>query len=61
MHSILVQQVLAIALQGLSKSPATSTWQQKTDIKEKAHNALILCLGDEALKEVAKETLQQVY
>lgn len=44
MHTILVQQGLSIALQGLSKFPATMLDQLKSEVRKK--HTLILCLGD---------------
>lgn len=55
MKTMLVQQGLAQALKGESDMPSSLSTKQKSDILEKAHNTLISCLGDKALRQVAKE------
>ena len=54
-RAILVQQGLVGALRGESALSADLSPKQKTKIMEKAHSAIILCLGDRALREVARE------
>ena len=54
MRAILIQQGLVDALHGES-GLSTDSLKKKTDIMEKAHSAVILCLGDRALREVARE------
>lgn len=55
MKGMLVQQGLAQALDGETDMPISLSAEQKIDILEKAHSAIILCLGDKALRQVAKE------
>lgn len=52
MKALLIHQVLVEALIGV---PATVIEEKKMEIMEKAHNALILSLGDKPLREVTKE------
>ncbi|MQL00615.1 hypothetical protein EI005_25760, partial [Escherichia coli] len=55
MRAVLVQQGLVNALKGESALPATMPDQEKQDLIEKAKSTIILCLGDKALREVARE------
>lgn len=55
MRAMLVQQGLAQALKRESDMPISLSIEQKSNILEKAHSAIILCLGDKALRQVAKE------
>lgn len=55
MKALLVQQGLADALKGEKGFLEKMTEQQKDEIMEKAHSAIILCLTDKVLREVAKE------
>ena len=54
-RAILVQQGLVDALRGESGLSVNLSPKEKTEITEKAHSAIILCLGDRALREVASE------
>ncbi|CAA0807939.1 Unknown protein [Striga hermonthica] len=51
----LVQQGLFKALEGKEKLASTLSDEQKDEIMEKAHSAILLSLGDEVLREVASE------
>nr|KYP76711.1 Retrovirus-related Pol polyprotein from transposon TNT 1-94 [Cajanus cajan] len=55
MEAILIQQGCAEAIKGEEKMPSSLTQKEKTNMIEKAKSAIILCLGDKALKEVARE------
>ena len=55
MKALLVHQGLAKALEGRDKLPQGLTDIQKNKILEKAHSAILLCLGDEVLREVSEE------
>nr|CAN60557.1 hypothetical protein VITISV_035871 [Vitis vinifera] len=56
MKALLVQQGLQDALKGEKDIPKTLSEKEKNDILEKAQSAIILSLGDKALREVSKET-----
>ena len=53
MRAILVQQGLITALSGIEKLSDSLSDDQKDELMEKAHSAILLCLGDEVLREVA--------
>ena len=55
MQALLVYQGLAKFLKGKNALPESLLHREKDEIMEKAHNALLLCLSDEALREVSKE------
>ncbi|KAK2395140.1 alpha carbonic anhydrase [Trifolium repens] len=55
MRAILIQQKCVEALKGKTLMPANLSDAEKTEMDEKAHSAIILCLGDKVLREVAKE------
>lgn len=55
MRAVLVQQGLEDALEGENKLPTMLIEKEKKDLLSKAHNAIILCIGDKALREVSKE------
>ena len=55
MRALLVQQGLEEALEGEKNLPNTLSGKEKKEILDKAHSALILCLGDKVLREVSKE------
>ncbi|CAJ2640159.1 unnamed protein product [Trifolium pratense] len=55
MRAILTQQKCDEALLGEAHMPATLTPAEKTEMNNKALSAIILCLGDKVLREVAKE------
>ncbi|KAL8552053.1 hypothetical protein ACS0TY_000932 [Phlomoides rotata] len=59
MKALLVHQGLADALKDDSSSDeeeSSSTQAERAKMMEKAHSAIILCLGDKALREVSKES-----
>ncbi|KAK9067917.1 hypothetical protein SSX86_012028 [Deinandra increscens subsp. villosa] len=56
MRAILVHQGIVDALKGEASLPAGLTEEKKKETMDKAHSALILCLGDRVLREVSKET-----
>ena len=55
MEAILIQQGCDEVLKGELNMPPTLTHAKKKSIIDKARSAIILCLGDKALREVAKE------
>nr|KYP64658.1 Retrovirus-related Pol polyprotein from transposon TNT 1-94 [Cajanus cajan] len=55
MEAILIQQGCAEAIKGDEKMVSSLTQKEKTNMIEKARSAIILCLGDKALREVARE------
>ena len=55
MHSLLVQQGLWKALKGKNALPATLSNEEKEDLLEWAHSAILLSLGDEVLREIVDE------
>jgi hypothetical protein len=57
MRALLVHQGLAKALNGKDAMLGTMSYSNKDNIMEKAHSAILLCLGDEVLGEVSKETI----
>ena len=54
MRAILIQCVEA--LKGEAQMPAHLTLVEKTEMNDNAVSAIILCLGDKVLREVARET-----
>ncbi|KAH1249995.1 Retrovirus-related Pol polyprotein from transposon TNT 1-94 [Glycine max] len=57
MQAILVHQGLDDGLKGESSLLATMSDKEKKDLIEKAKSTIILCLGDKALREVAREPI----
>ena len=55
MRALLIHQGLEDALRGIGGLPATMSDQDKKALMEKAHNAIILSLGDKVLRKVSKE------
>ena len=55
MQAVLTQQKCALAVKGESALPATMSQAEKTEMVEKAMSAIVLCLGDKVLRNVAKE------
>ncbi|KAL8509344.1 hypothetical protein ACS0TY_016521 [Phlomoides rotata] len=55
MKALLVHHGLASALKPDEGQESSASREKKTEIKEKAHSAIILCLGDKPLREVSKE------
>jgi len=57
MREILIQQKCVEALKGEAQMSAHLTLAEKTEMNDKAVSAIILCLGDKVLREVARETI----
>jgi len=55
MEAVLIQQKCEKALKGEGSLPATMSRAEKTEMVDKARSAIVLCLGDKVLREVAKE------
>ncbi|KAB2061434.1 hypothetical protein ES319_A10G085000v1 [Gossypium barbadense] len=56
MQAMLIQQVLLKALSGRDKLPNTLSEEQKDEILEKKHSVILLCSGNEVLREAVEET-----
>ena len=56
-QALLVHQGWVKALEGKNTLPRTLLDVEKDAIIEKAHNTILLCLGDEVLREVSKEDI----
>ncbi|WKA12955.1 hypothetical protein VitviT2T_030296 [Vitis vinifera] len=54
MRALLVQQGLQDALLAEKNLPSTMQENEKAELLEKAHSAIILSLGDTVLRKVAK-------
>ncbi|KAE8700517.1 hypothetical protein F3Y22_tig00110556pilonHSYRG00215 [Hibiscus syriacus] len=59
MRALLVQQGIVEALQGPTALPTEMPEKERNSILEKAHSAIILSLGDKALREVSREITAQ--
>ena len=55
MEAILIQQGCLEALEGEMNMSSSLTPAEKTSMVNRARSAIILCLGDKTLREVAKE------
>jgi len=55
MEAVLIQQKCEKALKGDGALPVTMSRAEKTEKVDKARSAIVLCLGDKVLREVAKE------
>ncbi|KAL8539403.1 hypothetical protein ACS0TY_001141 [Phlomoides rotata] len=55
MKALLVHHGLASALKSNECEESSATAAKRVEILEKAHSAIILCLGDKPLREVSKE------
>jgi hypothetical protein len=55
MEAVLIQLKCEKALKGEGALPVTMSRAKKTEMVEKAKSAIVLCLGDKVLREVAKE------
>ncbi|KAL8493858.1 hypothetical protein ACS0TY_024865 [Phlomoides rotata] len=55
MKALLVHHGLVIALKSDKDDESSISRERKIEIMEKAHSAIILCLGDKPLREVSKE------
>jgi len=56
MEAVLIQQKCEKALKGEGALPVTMSRAEKTEMVDKAMSAIVLCLRDKVLREVAKET-----
>jgi hypothetical protein len=56
MEAVLIQQKCEKALKGEGSLPVTMSRAEKTEIVDKARSAIILCLENKVLREVAKDT-----
>ena len=57
MRALLVQQGLWKALKGKNALPGTLSDEEKEDLLERAHSAILLSLGDEVLREIVDEEI----
>ena len=57
MHALLVQQGLWKALKGKNALPVTLLEEEKEDLLERAHSAIMLSLRDEILREIVDEEI----
>ena len=57
MCALLVQQGLSKSLKGVEALPTTMYNEENDELMEKAHSTILLCLGNEVLREVAKENM----
>ena len=55
MEAVLIQQKYDKALKGEGESPVTMSQAKKTEMVDKTRSAIVLCLGDKVLRDVAKE------
>ncbi|KAL8463927.1 hypothetical protein ACS0TY_033748 [Phlomoides rotata] len=55
MKALLVHHGLSGALKTDESEESSAAAAKKVEINEKAHSAIILCLGDKPLREVCKE------
>ncbi|MCI63878.1 cytochrome P450, partial [Trifolium medium] len=55
MRGVLIQNKCVEALKGEAQKPASLFAAEKSEMNDKALSAIILCLGDKVLREVAKE------
>jgi len=55
MEAVLIQQKCEKALKGEGVLPVTMSRAEKTEMVDKAKSAIVLCLGDKVMREVAKE------
>jgi len=55
MEAVLIQQKCEKALKGEGALPVTMSRAEKTEMVDKAKSVIVLCLGDNVLREVVKE------
>jgi len=55
MEAVLIQQKWEKVLKGEGSLPVTMSRAEKIEMVDKARRAIVLCLGDKVLREVAKE------
>jgi len=56
MEAVLIQQKYDKALKGEGALPVTMSQAEKTEMVDKARSAIVLCLEDKVLRDVAKES-----
>jgi len=56
-EAVLIQQKCEKALKGEGVLPTTMSQAEKNGIVDKAKSAIVLCLGDKDLRDVAKEPI----
>ena len=52
-RALMVQQELSKALKGRKAQPTTMSDEENDELMEKAHSAILLCLGNEVFREIA--------
>ena len=57
MEAILIQHGCAKALKGEERMSESLSSKEKSEMIDRARSAIILCLGDKALREVAREKI----
>ena len=57
MQAVLIQQKCEKALKGESALPVTMSQAENTEMVDKAKSAIVLCLRDKVLRDVAKEPI----
>jgi len=55
MEAVLIHQKCEKALKGEGMLPVTMSRAEKTEMVDKARSAIVLCLGNKVLREIAKE------
>jgi galactitol-specific phosphotransferase system IIB component len=55
MEALLIQQKFEKVLKDEGALPVTMSQVEKTEMVDKARIAIVLCLGDKVLRDVAKE------
>jgi len=55
METMLIQQMCEKALMGEGALPVTMSQAKKTEMVDNVRSAIVLCLGDKVLRDVAKE------
>ncbi|MCI69775.1 CC-NBS-LRR resistance protein, partial [Trifolium medium] len=56
MKAVLIKNKCVEELKGEAQMPASLSAVEKSEMNDKAVGAIILCLGDKVMREVAKET-----
>jgi len=57
MQVVLTQQMYVEALKGEAVMPTNLTQAEKREMIDKATSAIVLCLGDKVLRDVAREAI----
>jgi len=55
MQAVLTQQKCVEALKGEAAMPANLTQAEKREMIDKAKSAIVLCLGDKVLRDIARD------